>query len=135
MTTTEELQLKRKEIRQQLSVIDEQLEELVSIEHYPYFQSLIGKCFKSRNSFSGPKDGWWAYEKIIDIKPDDVYWSEPAGRLCHCRVLRFETYSNGQISIETKRDTYTHSVGDEITEKEFNKEWNKLVGRIESLQS
>lgn len=81
--------------------------------------TLVGKCFKYRNS-SGGTEKWWLYVKITAV--DD-------GNL---RAFKFQQYSNGEIHIHSSDFIYP---GRSLTEDggyikinaaEYNREWAKL---------
>ena len=51
----------------------------------------IGRCFKFRNSYGNPKQGWWLYTMITDVQDGDY------------TLLEFEQDAEGRASIRVNR--------------------------------
>jgi len=80
---------------------------------------LVGKCFRVRNSY-GTDRAWWLYQKAIQLDP------QSRGFI----VFRFETASDGKISIDRAEHLYgwnLFSGGKEITQSEFDLAWKELL--------
>lgn len=84
-------------------------------------KKFVGKCFRSRNSYSGGNPGWWNYRKITGVDKD--------GNLL---VLTFEDDTEGRINIH--RDNYYHDGYlidcHPITNYEFKRQWKLLMTKI-----
>ncbi len=91
-------------------------------------QKLVGKCFKSRNSYSCPEadeDYWWIYGKIISIEEGthantDVYMD------------KFQDDKKGTIGFQINDLTFWPGSGDwvEISEREYVNAKAKVLSRI-----
>lgn len=129
---------KKEELRKQLAEIEKQERQSLIEAEYPKFASLIGKCFKYRNSHSlpeKPSDYWYSYYKIISITPDDIYMGgmENDKVLSRCVVQSFQVDDNGVITIDPRYRTYVHILGKEIDIDEFNEKFNKVIDEINKI--
>jgi len=122
----------KEQLQKQLNVIAERERKEFIKKHYPEFKKLEGKYFKYRNSY-GHGTGWWLYKTVTEIKESDVYDTGSNGPACRYKGWSFEICSNGHISIETIKSGYTHSLETEITKKEFNAAWNKMIDKLNNL--
>jgi len=118
MNQIAELEEREREIRTELY-------RLRGIETQERNRSLVGRCFKYRNSYSCPEkpsDYWWMYTKVMKLKGANI--------IC----WQFQTDRDGKIEIEFARSYYNHMVGDqvEISESEFNKAWRSIQKKIAS---
>lgn len=127
---------KKAKLQKQLNDIIEQEEKNMVAIHYPIFKKKYeGKYFKRRNSYSCPEkksDYWWTYCKVTEIKPSDIYQGH------NCILSKFDGYSfeidkDGNIRITQEKYGYTHMLGQEISEKEFNDAWNKMINKINAI--
>jgi hypothetical protein len=125
-------QLKKQQLKQELAKIEDVEQEERIQNHYPRFKKLEGKFFKKRNRYSRGKE-WLLYTKVIEIRPEDLYEAHGNKVTAHCRGYSFETDCDGKILINKKQTTYTHILGKQITEKEFNEAWNKMIDSMNSL--
>lgn len=122
-------------LQKQLNDLAEQERKEMIKAYYPQFKGLIGKFFKTKNSYSLPKkpsDYWFIYTKITDIKKGDLY-DTGNGVLSEFRGFDFQTDMYGDITINKSRKGCVHSLGDEITEQEFNEAWNKMIDSLNKL--
>ncbi|RHH20501.1 hypothetical protein [Bacteroides eggerthii] len=129
---------KKEELMKQLAEIEKQERQSLIEAEYPKFASLIGKCFKRRDSYSCPKkpsDYWFSYSKIISITPNDIYMGGMKNDkvLSSCIVVTFQTDKDGVFKISPHYYTYVHTLGEEININEFNKEFDKAVNRIKKI--
>jgi hypothetical protein len=87
-------------------------------------QAVVGKCFKYRNSYScheKPSDYFWLYLKVVKAA---------GGRL---ETFTFQTDNRGRFEVETRSNLYHINEGyREISGKEFQSAWDKLMSRLES---
>jgi hypothetical protein len=112
--TREALEAEAAHIRDQLDAIDTQ-------ERLAMHRSLVGKCFRYRNSYSCPKDEsdrWWLYQRIIEI--DRRGW---------LRVFMFQRDRDGKLEIETALSFGTSALGEPITLRQFQYAW-KVTARM-----
>lgn len=127
--------MEKLELQAQLKAIEEQeLKEKIA-QNYPDFKKLEGKCFKYKNSFGGvekPSDYWWMYTKVTEIKESDIYTSGE-NVLCSYTGFTFQTDKYKQITINPNEIGYVHSLQDEISEKEFNRAWSRMIANINSI--
>lgn len=90
-------------------------------------RSLIGKCFKYRNSYSCPqedKDYWWMYMKVSGVSGTSL------------RVWRFQTDKYGKVDIEPDTmfsQEMIHIGRHEIPLAEFDAAWREIMERLERL--
>lgn len=124
-TEKERLQAKLKEIERH------EKNEIIRL-HYPEFKKYEGRYFKNKNSYGGSSKTWYYYTKVVSIKPEYVYDTKGNGVASHFDGYRFEYY-DGSISIERVERRYIHSLEKEITEKEFNKAWGKIIEKINTF--
>lgn len=127
-------QQRKKQLQEELNAITEQEKKELIEKEYPKVKAkYLGKCFKSRNGFGGNSKRWWLYEKVIEIKPDDLYTIGDGEVTAHITVLRFQVFSNDLIQIDPSTQAYIHGLGDEITETEFNAAWDTMIDKINAL--
>ena len=120
---------KKEELKKQLAEIEKQERQSLIEAEYPKFASLIGKCFKRRDSYSCPKkpsDYWFSYSKIISITQNDKVLSS-------CIVVTFQTDKDGVFKINPHYYTYVHILGEEININEFNEAFDKAVNGIKKI--
>jgi hypothetical protein len=126
---------KKEQLQKELNAIAKQEHKEMIDANYPEFKKLEGRFFKYKNSYSlpeKPSDYWWLYQKVIEIKPEDIYMGAN-GPLSHYRGWSFQTDKHGTITIENNKHGYVHGLEKEITEAEFNEAWNKMVERLSNL--
>jgi hypothetical protein len=126
----------KEQLQKQLNAIAKQEEKEMIEKHYPEFKKLEGTFYKTRNSYGVPKkpsDWWFAYTKITEIKPGDVYDTRGIGVACHFKGWSFQTCNRGKFSVEQEKLSYVHSLGNQITEKEFIEAWNKAMSNLDKL--
>jgi hypothetical protein len=128
----------KEKIEKQLDkILKDENREMIKL-NYPTFKKLEGKCFKTKNFFScptRPSDYWWLYTKVLSIKPSDIYDTKSTnGITAHFTGYSFQTTKYGNVDIEKNKSGYVHSLDQEITEKEFNTAWNKMMEEIGKLK-
>lgn len=130
------LKAKKKELEKQLKIIAKK-EEMEMIEkHYPEFKKMEGTFHKRRCNYSLakiPSDYWWLYTKVTEIKPEHVYDTFGNGVSCNFIGWTFQTCKYGNFSVEREEKGYLHSLGQQITEEEFNEAWNKAMEQLDKL--
>lgn len=126
---------KRKaQLQSELKKIFEAEEKALIEEHYPKFKNKYeGKCFKIRNRYGGDSKGWWLYVKVTEIKPEDVYDTSGNGVACKYTGWQFQVDEHGNINISKEDFGYCHSLGQLISEGEFNAAWNKMIDLMDKL--
>lgn len=123
----------KEQLQKQLNKIDAQESKDFAEKHYPHFKAFIGKCFKYRNSFGTGKK-WWLYIKVTDIKKGSVYAVHDGSPSCRYNGFSFQTDSYGNMSIEKERNGYFHSLGNQISQAEFTRAFNKVKAKINKLK-
>jgi hypothetical protein len=101
----------------------EELRAIEDAEKTKANASLIGKCFKYRNSYSCPEsdaDYWWLYSKVVSV---DGEWAQ---------VLRFQTDRNGRVEFETC-STHVRHLDQQIRSMEFHSQFTAAVGRVTAM--
>ena len=128
---TKDLQQKKEQLKKQLQEI-KNLERKELIEkHYPKFKKLEGTCYKKKNHCGSPKkpsDYWYEYTKVLEIKEEDIFYDNMDNKV----LSRFRGVSFDKFGIR-QENSYVHLLGKKITEKEFNKAFNKQLSRAKKL--
>lgn len=120
------------ELEKMLTAIKKQEhDELIKL-HTPAIKQLEGRFFKSNNGYT-PSERWTSYARVIKVNLGSI-WENGDKVECDCIVQSFEIDSRGKINIGTKDTVYSSLLGREITEAEYNKAWNKLIDKINSLK-
>jgi hypothetical protein len=70
---------------------------------------------------------------VTEINPDDVYDTGGNGITSRYKGWQFETTGCGAINISPKDFGYCHTLGQQISEDEFNTAWNKMVENLDAL--
>lgn len=126
-------QARKTKLEMELAEIKEVIEQEIIKHHYPLIKKEFeGKYFKYNNGYNA-EDRWSLYTKIVEIKPDDVYDTHGNGVTSRFTGWSFEVTSDNRIHIEKSRN-YVHSIGKQITEKEFITAWNRMVKKIDALE-
>lgn len=124
----------REELERKLAEIKEKEDKELYDSFWPYFSSLKGKCFKQKNSYGGNSKSWNLYSKVVDITYDDMYLpNRDKIVFSTCRILQFHKTSCGEIIIKPVYEAYTHGLGEEIKETEFNRAFKKICDEINGL--
>lgn len=122
----------KEQLEKMLAAIKKQEhDELIKL-HAHTIKELEGRFFKNRNGYS-PSERWFVYYKVIKVNPESI-WANGDKFECNCIVQSFEIDSEGKIRIGTNDTMYSSLLGLEITEAEYNKAWNKLIDKINSLK-
>ena len=74
----------------------------------------------------------WYYTKITKITPPDVY-QIANGVSCRYKGYSFQTCTYKNFTVEKECSGYVHSLGQQITEAEFNAAWNKAMDSLNAL--
>lgn len=125
MATKEELQRQLAEIQQK------EFEELIDA-NYPKFKALEGRFFREKNYFTKTSP-WWKYTKVLSIPKENLYCGSHGQVLSTFSGWSFEIQDGGLVCIETQKNGYAHSLGEEISEKVFQKAWVETLGKLTSL--
>lgn len=98
------------------------------LEDAPVAKSLVGKCFKYRNSFGGPK-GWWLYRRVVKVS-----------RSTELVVESFQEDAHGKMEFDFDVHGYVHQFrsATQIPVREYLKAQkdfiNKLVKRHNNIK-
>jgi hypothetical protein len=114
----------KEKLQAQIRVLVEQLDEIELAERIEERKYLVGKCFKTKNSYSSPQneaDVWWLYGKY-------THMDEHA----NLHAFIFQEDKDGKITIETERDVY-HTMYDETTQEDYNLAWMKIQNKIAKM--
>jgi hypothetical protein len=123
------------ELLKQLKAIEEKEFNEIIEANYPEFKKLEGKYFKYKNCYSCPQkksDYWWLYSKVVTVEKENLYKSGE-NVLATCTCWGFQTDKNGMININPIYETYTHSLGVEISKSEFEKAWKATLNELSLL--
>lgn len=103
-------------------------------KYYPIFKKKYeGKYFKYDNGYNR-EQRWTMYTKVVEIKPEHIYDTR-GNEVTSCyNGWNFQTDTNGQITISCEKNGYAHSLQKEISEKEFNEAWNKMIEKINLIK-
>jgi len=127
--------LPKDELQRQLGIIAKQEQkEFIKNNHQDLVDRFVGKFFKQEQSWGGssPKI-WYKYTKVLGIKPDDVYVIQENVPTAHCSVYSFQQDILGNVSFDMSNKTQVHNLGKEISEDQFNKEWNRIMDVLNNL--
>lgn len=128
------MNLNKEELQKQLNKIIENEHDALIEFAYPSFKILEGKYFKFKNSYSSPKnktDFWFIYTKITKIEKNMLYVTGVGENVLSTYMgISFQTDKYGLHTIKKEATGYVHNLGEEITEKEFIKAWDKLHSEI-----
>jgi len=78
-----------------------------------------GKYFKFRNSYGGDRKKWWMYVKCMKVKSRDEITS-----------FAFQKDIYGEITTSVKKRTSESILQIEITKREFDTAYNKMIQTI-----
>lgn len=104
--------------------VDTLEQEKFEIEEKPRLNSMVGKCFKTTNNFSCPKepeDYWFLYSMIVGVKGQ------------HFCANKFQKDKNGRVEFWFDYYSYENLLGEEITKDEFKKEFDKVISYVKNL--
>ena len=110
-----ENELKKKSY--EVKVIRNEYETRFAELHYPMFKEKLGKYFKAvshRNCYS-----YNIYYVLLDVQPEDVYIGLNDEPLAYCRASSISRDADGDIKINLSGNNYVHSLGEEISEREY----------------
>lgn len=128
------MEARKQELQKELNKLQIIEEQEVINQYYPAIRKKYeGKCFKYQNRYS-TDDSWWLYFKVLEIKPEDVYDTNGNGVTSHFRGWSFQTDIHGMITIEQEKNGYVHSLGKQISEAEFNRAYNKMIEKMNTLK-
>lgn len=139
MRTLTEVNIDIDKTRNATNILIEERDQILIAENYELFKRQFeGKFFKLRNNYSCPEtkeDYWFLYTHITSITEESLYASCDGRVLCHCNGWSFQTDKYGNISISKVENGYTHSVGKEITKKEFDSAYELMLSKIQQLKT
>jgi hypothetical protein len=107
-----------------------EIQQIEEAEDTKRHRALVGKCFKYRNCYSMPQkpsDYWWMYCRVDRVRGGAAYG------------LKFQTDSNGLMSISSERVSYApamaHEDGDykQITKAEFVRALRAFSKRVQGF--
>lgn len=130
------MKTQKEELQEKLNQIEDNERLALQEKNYPEIcEKYLGKCFKVRNNYSCPEkasDYWFLYTKVTEIKKEDVYQTSN-GVSATYSGYSFQTDMHKNVNVR-KENGYIHSLGIEITQKEFDKAWSKMLDRIAKIQ-
>lgn len=110
-----ENELKKKSY--EVKVIREEYEVRFVELHYPMFKEKIGRYFKAESRKNGCL--YNIYYVLLDVQPNDVYIGLDNEPLAYCRASSISRDADGEIKINLSEINYFHSLGEEISEREY----------------
>lgn len=110
-----ENELKKKSY--EVKVIREEYEARFAELHYPMFKEKIGRYFKAESRKNGCL--YNIYYVLLDVQPNDVYIGLNDEPLAYCRASSISRDADGDIKINLSGNNYVHSLGEEISEREY----------------
>ena len=110
-----ENELKKKSY--EVKVIREEYEARFPELHYPMFKEKIGRYFKAESRKNGCL--YNIYYVLLDVQPNDVYIGLNDEPLAYCRASSISRDADGDIKINLSGNNYVHSLGEEISEREY----------------
>lgn len=109
-----------KQLNEEAVSIRNQLNKIETARRTKENRKQIGRCYKYRNTYGGDCPGWWLYMRITG----GGYWMVS---------LKFQHTSNNTYEVERDKTTMSLDGWTEITRKEFDAEWRKLLREIKML--
>lgn len=110
-----ENELKKKSY--EVKVIRNEYEARFTELHYPMFKEKLGKYFKAVSRRNGCS--YNIYYVLLDVQPEDVYIGLNDEPLAYCRASSISRDADGDIKINLSGNNYVHSLGEEISEREY----------------
>ena len=110
-----ENELKKKSY--EVKVIRNEYEARFTELHYPMFKEKLGKYFKAVSHRNGCS--YNIYYVLLDVQPEDVYIGLNDEPLAYCRSSSISRDADGDIKINLSGNNYVHSLGEEISEREY----------------
>lgn len=101
----------------EVKVIRNEYENRFAELHYPMFKEKLGKYFKAVSHRNGCS--YNIYYVLLDVQPEDVYIGLNDEPLAYCRASSISRDADGNIKINLSEDNYVHSLGEEISEREY----------------
>ncbi len=108
---------KEQKIRAQFEKLRKELDNIETSKRTRENKKLVGKCFKTLNSYGSDSPKWWLYKKIIK-----------GG--CYMTSIQFEITS--QNIFEYKTDKYCNNLNGwtEINQEEFTHAWLDFTRKL-----
>lgn len=101
----------------EVKVIRDEYENRFAELHYPMFKEKLGKYFKAVSHRNGCS--YNIYYVLLDVQPEDVYIGLNDEPLAYCRASSISRDADGDIKINLSGNNYVHSLGEEISEREY----------------
>lgn len=101
----------------EVKVIRDEYETRFTELHYPMFKEKLGKYFKAVSHRNGCS--YNIYYVLLDVQPEDVYIGFNDKPLAYCRASSISRDADGDIKINLSGNNYVHSLGEEISEREY----------------
>lgn len=96
-----------------------------------YKKEWLGRCFKYRNSYGGGESNWWLYAKITKIEGVNFMCSNGVEPNFYC--FTFQKTSMNIIEIQPKQFKYRLNDWVEISKREFNTAYKKLLKELNGI--
>lgn len=120
----------------EVKVIRDEYETRFTELHYPMFKEKLGKYFKAVSHRNGCS--YNIYYVLLDVQPEDVYIGFNDKPLAYCRASSISRDADGDIKINLSGNNYVHSLGEEISEREYKDAVSSIlfdaVGVLPSLK-
>ena len=114
---------RKEELKEQIAALREELYAIEEKETSKNNALYLGKCYKYRNEYDSNSQ-WWLYAMIKDVNEDGILFA-----------FRFQTDANGDITIEPRSAFYNNSLWLEISQSEFDAEWQKLLKELNKIEA
>ena len=122
----EELKKEEKQLSNKLYKIRDQIKQSERKALRPELEKqFVGKFFKCRNSYGSGDKGWWLYSYVISL-PKNFNILNPT-----FYVYSFQTTTFPDVEIRIYDITFSHSLEQEITSKEFMTAYQNMLKKIE----
>lgn len=102
----------------EVKVIRNEYEHRFAELHYPMFKEKLGKYFKAVSHRNGCS--YNIYYVLLEVHPEDVYIGLNDEPLAYCRASSISRAADGDIKINLSGNNYVHSLGEAISEREYN---------------
>lgn len=98
----------REELQARVDDLQEQLRALEAIDRQVLCRSLVGKCYRSPNSYGNFGEKWWLYRRVTGFTKEG-----------YIRLFSFEARADDAFEINCAERNPDAAFGEEITAKAF----------------
>lgn len=115
----------KEKLERQIGPLVRKLNKLKEKEKCEDNENLVGRCGRYRNSYGSDRPSWWLYRKVMSLTSDNGL-----------NVFSFQEDCLGELKIKPKDCAMGESctLGDKISEKQFQAAWALMKKKIEAIE-